>query len=181
MKEIKIIVAAAIGAALYGVLSVYGGGIPVYGNVQLRYCLIVVIVVAGYYGPLAGALAGGIGNVIADAIGGWGFWWSWSIANAIAGAILGATGLFGANLAKGKFTQKHLITFAILAILAHVIAYGLVAPLLDQVMYGGDLTVNLTQGWVAAIGNIIVSLVIGLPVQWFLAGRNATAGTLAEE
>ena len=73
----KTIVGVAIGAALFGVLMVFGG-IKIFSNTSLTSAMVVVVVVAALFGPVPAALTAGIGNVIADLIGGWGFWFDWS-------------------------------------------------------------------------------------------------------
>ena len=65
------IVAVAIGAALYGVLMVYGG-IPVFTNTNLTTAMIVPVLVGGLFGPLPALVSCLVGNVLADLIGGWG-------------------------------------------------------------------------------------------------------------
>ena len=54
----KTIVGVAIGAALFGVLMVFGG-IKVFTNTSLTTAMVVVVVVAGMFGPLPAAVAAG--------------------------------------------------------------------------------------------------------------------------
>ena len=93
----KTIVGVAIGAALFGVLMVFGG-IKIFSNTSLTSAMVVVVVVAALFGPVPAALTAGIGNVIADLIGGWGFWFDWSFGNLVLGLFVGLLPLYGAKI-----------------------------------------------------------------------------------
>jgi energy-coupling factor transport system substrate-specific component len=75
----RTLVGVAVGAALFGVLMVYGS-IPVFTNTQLTSAMIIPVVVGGLFGPLPAFVTLLVGNVLADTIGGWGYWFDWSIA-----------------------------------------------------------------------------------------------------
>ena len=81
------IVAAAAGAALYGV-SIYLTAvldIPGADNVQVRPGVAIPVVCGALFGPLAGFVAGFAGNFATDWLLGWGFWPFWYIGNGIMG------------------------------------------------------------------------------------------------
>lgn len=65
----KTIVAIAIGAALYGVLMVYGS-IPVFTNTYLSSAMVVPVVVGALFGPVPSMITLLVGNCLADLIGG---------------------------------------------------------------------------------------------------------------
>ena len=98
----KTIVAVAIGAALYGVLMVWGS-IPVFTNTNLTSAMIVPVVVGALFGPLPATVALLVGNCLADLIGGWGFWFDWSIGNGVLGLFVGLLPLYGADIKNGIF------------------------------------------------------------------------------
>ncbi len=176
----KTIVGVAIGAALFGVLMVFGG-IKVFTNTSLTSAMIVVVVVAGLFGPLPAAVAAGVGNVIADLIGGWGFWFDWSIGNLVLGLFVGLLPLYGAKIEDGVFTVKHAIIYIITVIVGNALAFGVVTPLLTYLFYSSELTITWMQALSAIISNGIVLIVIGIPVLTLLARRNARKTNLVKE
>ena len=176
----KTIVGVAVGAALFGVLMVYGS-IRVFTNTSLTTAMIVPVIVGGLFGPLPAAVAAGVGNVIADLIGGWGFWFDWSIGNAVLGMCVGLLPLYGAYIEDGIFEVKHMITYAITVVLGCALAFGLVTPFFTYLWYGGELSITLIQGVVGSVSNIVALLVLGIPVLKVIAARNARGQNLSAE
>ena len=178
--DTKTIVGVAIGAALFGVLMDFGG-IRVFSNTSLTSAMIVIPVVAGLFGPLPAALAAGIGNVLADLIGGWGFWFDWSIGNFVLGFIVGLLPVYGARIDEGIFTVKHIIIYIITVVVGNVVAFGAVTPLFTYFFYSGELAITWMQGVSAILSNGVVLIVIGAPLLYLLAKRNAKKTNLEEE
>lgn len=178
--DTKTIVGVAIGAALFGVLMVYGG-IRVFTNTSLTSAMIVVAVVAALFGPLPAALAAGIGNVLADLIGGWGFWFDWSIGNFVLGFFVGLIPLYGARIEDGIFKVKHAVFYVISVLVGNIIGFGLVTPLLTVLFYSSELTITWAQAFSAIVSNGIVLIVIGIPLLFILAKRNAKKTNLSVE
>ena len=176
----KTIVGVAIGAALFGVLMVFGG-IKVFTNTSLTSAMIVVVVVAALFGPLPAAVAAGIGNVIAELIGGWGFWFDWSIGNFVLGFFVGLLPIYGAKISDGIFTVKHAIIYVITVILGNALAFGIVTPLLTYLFYSSELTITWMQAFSAIISNGVVLTVIGIPILILLSKRNARKTNLVKE
>ena len=176
----KTIVGVAIGAALFGVLMVYGG-IKVTTNTSLTSAMIVTVVVGALFGPVPAALAAGIGNTIADLIGGWGFWFDWSLGNLVLGLFVGALPLYGARINDGVFKIKHAIIYAILVVLGNALAFGVVTPVLTVAFYSSELTITWIQAWSAIVSNASVQIVLGIPVLFALAKRNARGTNLTRE
>ena len=176
----KTIVGVAVGAALFGVLMVYGS-IRVFTNTSLTTAMIVPVIVGGLFGPLPAAVAAGVGNVIAALIGGWGFWFDWSIGNAVLGMCVGLLPLYGAYIEDGIFEVKHMVIYAISVVLGCALAFGLVTPFFTYLWYGGELSITLIQGVVGSVSNIVALLVLGIPVLKVLAARNARGQNLSAE
>lgn len=176
----KTIVGVAVGAALFGVLMVYGS-IRVFTNTSLTTAMIVPVIVGGLFGPLPAAVAAGVGNVIADLIGGWGFWFDWSIGNAVLGMCVGLLPLYGAYIEDGIFEVKHMVIYAISVVLGCALAFGLVTPFFTYLWYGGELSITLIQGVVGSVSNIVALLVLGIPVLKVIAARNARGQNLSAE
>ena len=85
------VVYAAIGAALYGVLSWATNflALPAAGNISLRPAVAIPIFFGIAFGPWVGFLSGFVGNILGDFLSGYGFWWYWSLGNGIMGLIPG--------------------------------------------------------------------------------------------
>lgn len=176
----KTIVGIAIGAALFGVLMVFGG-IRVATNTSLTSAMVVVVVVGALFGPLPAALAAGLGNVIADLISGYGFWFDWSIGNAVLGFFVGLLPLYGARIEEGIFQVKHAIIYTILCILGNALAFGIVTPIFTVLFFSSELTITWIQAFSAIISNASILVIIGIPVLFLLAKRNARATNLSRE
>jgi len=176
----KTIVGVAIGAALFGVLMNYGG-IKVTTNTSLTSAYVVPAIVGAMFGPLPAGLAAGLGNVVADLLGGWGFWFDWSLGNFVAGFFAGLVGLFGADVDNGVFEVKHAICYAVLCIVGCAVGFGLVTPVLTYLWYSSELTITWIQAQAAIISDASVLIVVGLPVLFALAKRNARGSNLSKE
>ena len=176
----KSIVTMAVGAALYGVLMVYGG-VPIFSNTNLSFAMVVPVFVGALFGPLPAMITCGIGNVIADLIGGWGMWFDWSIGNAVMGFFVGTLPLYGADIANGLFKVKHAIIYAVMCVLGNIIAFGLITPIFSTALYGQDLNITLMQALFATLGNTLVLVVAGIPILTMLAKRNASRSNLKKE
>jgi len=174
------LVSVAVGAALFGVLMVYGS-IPVFTNTFLTTAMVIPVVVGGLYGSLPAFATMLIGNMIADLIGGWGFWFDWSIGNGILGLFIGALPLYGAKIAEGIFGVKHAVIYALCCIVGNAVAFGIVTPLMTSLFYAADLEITFIQAFVSGISNTIVLVVVGIPVLFLLANRYKKRSNLKEE
>ena len=81
-------------------------------------------------------------------------WWSWVIASAFTGVVVG---LFAKklNVQEGDFNKRKVATFAIANVAAHAIAWIVVAPVLDILIYAEPANKVFAQGAFAAVSNII--------------------------
>jgi energy-coupling factor transport system substrate-specific component len=176
----KTLVAIAIGAALFGVLMVYGS-IPVFTNTQLTTAMIIPVVVGGLFGSVPAFVTLLLGNCLADLIGGWGFWIDWSIGNGVLGLFIGALPLYGARINEGIFKIQHAIIYAIVAVVGNAVAFGLVTPLLTTIIQGSELEITFLQSFAAAISNIAVLIIIGIPLLVVFSRRFGKRANLTEE
>ena len=87
-------------------------------------------------------------------------WWSWVIASAFTGVVVG---LFAKklNVQEGDFNKRKVATFAIANVVAHAIAWIVVAPVLDILIYAEPAKKVFAQGAFAAVSNIITAVVVG--------------------
>ncbi len=178
--SVKTIVAIGIGAALFFVLGRFVAiPSPVPNtNISIQYGLLAFI--AAVFGPIAGALAGLIGHFFIDFSYGWGVWWSWVIASAVFGLIMGVVAL-RLKIDEGEFNVKSIVVFNIGQIIAHIIAWVVVAPVLDILMYQEPANKVFLQGVTGAIINIITTAIVGTIVCLAYSKAIPKKGSLSEE
>lgn len=176
----KEVVGVAIGAALFGVLMVYGG-ITVFTNTKLSSAYVIPVIIGALFGPIPAALVGLIGNFFADFLGGWGYWIDWSIGNFFACFFIGSLQLYGARIKRGIFTTKHALIFSIVSILGIGVSFGLITPLLTLLLFSGEVTITFSQAFAAVISNATVVLVVGIPLLFGLSKRYESQSNLIEE
>ena len=174
------LVSIAVGAALFGVLMVYGS-IPVFANTFLTSAMIVPVVVGALFGPVPAFVTLGIGNILADLIGGWGFWFDWAVGNAFLGLFVGTLPLYGARISDGVFNVKHAIIYAIIVVVGNGVAFGVITPIMTSVFYAADLEITIIQSAFASVSNIIVLTVVGIPLLFLLANRYKKRSNLKME
>ena len=159
-SPIVTVVAVGIGAALFFVLGRFVAiPSPVPNtNISTQYGLLAFM--AALFGPVAGLLIGLIGHALIDFSYGWGIWWSWVIASAVCGFVMGIS-KNSVKLATEKFDRKRIVTFNVYQIIAHLLAWVVVAPVLDIVMYAEPWNKVFLQGFVAALANIVTTAIVG--------------------
>jgi energy-coupling factor transport system substrate-specific component len=121
----RVIVYAAIGAALYALFNwiSFGIAVPWSNDVSVRphYGLLTFFGVA--FGPVVGFLTGFVGNVVGDQLTGWGAFtsWQWSVANGLAGMIAGLFPFWMASRMSSPGSKA--VTAAVAGVVATVIGF----------------------------------------------------------
>lgn len=155
--SVKSVVAIGIGAALFFVLGKIAIPSPVPNtNISLQYAIQAVF--ATLFGPVAGLLIGFIGHTLIDATS-YGPWWSWIIASAFAGLVIGLVTM-KLDINEG-FDSKKIVQFNVAQVIAHLLAWGLVAPVLDILIYSEPIEKLFAQGLMASVANIITTGIVG--------------------
>jgi energy-coupling factor transport system substrate-specific component len=128
------VVFAAIGAALYGVLSVLTNWAQIAGsgNVSFRPAVAIVFFFGVAFGPIVGFITGALGNIIGDLLSGFGFWPWWDLGNGIMGLV---AGLFA-----GQMTTYRAIKDLILGAIATVLGAA-----------AGMFLASFTEIWVSGL------------------------------
>ena len=158
--DTRTIVATGLGAAIFALLFMYvkiPSPVPE-TSFQTAYGLGAFF--ATLFGPIAGALIAFIGHALSDALQYGSPWWSWVIASGVAGFIFGFA-FKRTNVEDGAFGTKDIVTFNVIQVIGNVIAWILVAPILDILIYQEPVNLVFTQGVTAAIMNSISAGVIG--------------------
>ena len=178
-SPITVFVAIGIGAALFFVLGRFVAiPSPVPNtNISLQYGLLAFM--AALFGPLAGALIAFIGHALIDFSYGWGVWWSWVIASAVAGLIMG---LLTKKISLEKsFGKKQIITFNVSQVIAHLVAWVVVAPVLDILIYAEPANKVFVQGLVGGLANIVTTAIVGTLLAVAYNAAKPKAGSLRKE
>lgn len=151
--DTKKLVATGLGAALFTVLSIYVKVPTGVASTEIQTSYSVAAFFAVLFGPLVGGLVAFIGHMLSDAIQ-YGIWWSWVIASGVMCTLIGL-GTYKLKVKEGQFNKKDMLSFNIAQIASNMIAWILVAPTLDIIIYKEPANLVYTQGIVACISNSI--------------------------
>lgn len=176
----KTLVGTALGAALFTVLFMYvkiPTGIP---EVAIQSAYGIGGFFAAMFGPIAGFLIAFIGHAVSDAVQYGSPWWSWIVASGVA---CGITGLVYPSLhvEDGELSVKDMVKYNVLQVIGNLVAWIIVAPVLDIVVYGEPVNLVFVQGVAAAIPNIIATGVIGTVLLLLYSKTRAKKGSLTKE
>lgn len=168
---IKEVVAIGIGTALFVVLTEVQIpiGIP---NTSLQPRVAVLAFLSAVFGPLVGAIIGLLGHALGDALFYGSVWWSWVFPEAVVGIAIGAFAK-KFSVKEGGFDKENIVLFNIVQVVANAVAWIVVAPVLDIVVYAEPASKVFLQGAFAFLGNIIIIGVLG---SLLLAGYSKVAG-----
>jgi len=175
----KTIVAAGIGAALFMLLFMYVK-IPSWvpeTQFQTAYGLSAFFGVL--FGPIAAGLMAFIGHALSDAIQYGSPWWSWVIASGVASFIFGLA-FKKTRVEEGEFKFKDILTFNLYQVIGNAVAWLMLAPVLDIVIYAEPANLVFTQGAVACLMNIISAGVIGTLLLIAYAATRTKKGSLSK-
>ena len=176
----KTIVAIGIGTAIFFVLArfvIIPTGIP---NTEIQTSYAFLALIAAVFGPVAGFFVGLIGHALKDITAYGSAWWSWVIVSAFVGLGIGL--YFNKfKVSAGEFTKQTIISFNIVQVVVQLIGWGLIAPVLDIVIYAEPANKVFTQGLVAGLWNIVAVGVIGTLLLGAYAKTRTQKGSLSYE
>ena len=177
---IKHVVAMGIGTALFVVLTnvqIPVGFIP---NTALQTRAAVLAFFSAIFGPVVGGAIGLIGHALGDAVFYGSVGWSWVFPDAVFGIIVG---LFAAKykVKEGSFGGKEIGLFNIVQVVANALAWILVAPVLDIVIYAEPVKKVFTQGVTAFVANVIIIGILGTLLLVAYSKVGAKSGSLSKE
>lgn len=178
--SIKTIVAIGIGSAVFMILARFAAIPTPIPNTSINTAYGFLALMAVIFGPIAGISIGFIGHTLADLTAYGNPWFSWIIASSIVGLVIG----FSAKSLKvdeGEFGKKKLILFNIYQVIANAIAWFVIAPSLDILIYAEPANKVYTQGAVAGISNIITVGVLGSILIYSYAKSRVKKGSLDRE
>lgn len=176
----KTIVATGIGAALFAVLFMFvkiPSGIP---NTEFQTAPAVSAFFGAIFGPITSGLMAFIGHALSDSLLYGSPWWSWVVANGVASFIFGFA-FNKTNAELGELNAKGIITFNLIQLIGNVVAWVMVAPLLDIVIYAEPVNLAFTQGVTGAILNTISCGVLGTLLLFIYSETRTKKGSLSKE
>lgn len=153
------IVAVGIGAAVFFILGRFLSipiGIP---NTSLETTYPFLALMSALFGPVVGGLIGLIGHGVKDLLT-YGLWISWVISSGITGFGYGLAAK-RINISNGVFEKSDIIRFNIGQLLTNILAWAVVAPVLDILIYSEPANKVFVQGIVAALTNSLAVAILG--------------------
>lgn len=177
---IKEVVATGIGTALFVVLTTVQIPLGVIPNTALQPRAALLAFFAAVFGPVVGGIMGLLGHAFGDALFYGSVWWSWVFPDAVFGIIVG---LFAAKykVKEGSFGGKEIGLFNIVQVVANALAWILVAPVLDIVIYAEPVNKVFTQGVAAFVANVIIIGILGTLLLVAYSKVGAKSGSLSKE
>lgn len=152
-NTIRSVVATGIGASLFVIIGMFIS-IPLFSNTSIQLQYAVQALFAVLFGPGVGFFVGFIGHALKDFIQFGSPWWSWVISSGLVGLFIGlASKRFKVD--KGLFATKDMVTFNIVQILANLLAWGVISPLGDILIYSEPANKVFIQGLIATLANAI--------------------------
>lgn len=153
--ETRQVVYAAVGAALYGVLSWATNVIqlPSVSLVSLRPAVVIPVFFGFVFGPSVGFLSGFVGNALGDALTGWGVFPVWDFGNGLMGLVPGLALAFRNRV---RATDIVLGVVAVITILATVLLLTN-STIIDP---NGDGKATINVGgfwWLPLVGLVLVA------------------------
>lgn len=147
------VVYAAIGAALYGILSWATNlfPLPSISLVSLRPAIVIPVFFGVTFGPLVGFFVGFVGNILGDALTGWGVYPLWDVGNGLIGLVAGLIAAF-----TNRRQSLNVLTVAVagLALLASVVILVNYNFALEN-SFTGESSIVGPLWWVPALGGIL--------------------------
>lgn len=177
---IKEVVAAGIGTALFVALTEVQIPLGFIPNTALQPRAALLAFLAAVFGPIVGGIVGLLGHALGDAFFYGSIWWSWVFPEAVFGIVVG---LFANKFAvkEGEFTGKNIVLFNVVQVIANAVAWIVVAPVLDIVIYAEPANKVFLQGVWAFVGNIIIAGVLGSLLGYAYTKISGKSSSLAKE
>lgn len=160
----RVIVYAAIGAALYGVLvGLIKVPVPWTTAVDIRPAFALVPFFGYAFGPIVGFFTGLVGNMIGDQISGWGALtsYNWSLANGLVGLLAGLAPMYLGSMMSGGLPQKA-IAGAIAGSIGVVV--GFLLAFYDMIKDQLDFNAVLTTEYIPVVIVDLITTIVLVPI-----------------
>lgn len=174
-NSIKTVVSTGIGAALFVVIGLVIN-IPTFvpnTSIQLQYAVQALLSIL--FGPVVGF----IGHALKDSIQ-YSPWWSWILASGVFGLVVGVA-KSRLRIQEGIFEGKDILVFNVFQIVANIVSWGIIAPVLDIVIYSEPANKVFVQGLVAGIANSVTVAIAGTILLIVYARTQVKSGSLSKD
>ncbi|MDR1106864.1 MAG: ECF-type riboflavin transporter substrate-binding protein [Treponema sp.] len=171
------IVAIGLGAAIFTLLFMFVKVPSPVPETSFQTAYGIAGFFGALFGPVAGALIAFIGHAISDAVQYGSPWWSWVVASGVSGFIYGVSYKF-LRIKEGHFSWKSIVLFNVIQIAGNAVAWIVVAPALDILIYKEPVNLVFTQGAIAFVMNSASCAVIGSVLLSIYAATRAKEGSL---
>jgi energy-coupling factor transport system substrate-specific component len=177
---IKEVVATGIGTALFVVLTEVQIPLVIVPNTALQVRAALLAFLAAVFGPVVGGIVGLLGHALGDALFYGSVWWSWVLPDAIFGILVG---IFAKKyqIKEGGFGGKQILLFNVVQVVANALAWILVAPVLDILIYAEPADKVFAQGALAFVANIIIVAILGTLLGAAYSKIGAKSSSLSKE
>jgi energy-coupling factor transport system substrate-specific component len=177
-NSIKAVVATGIGAALFVIIGMFIN-IPLFANTSIQLQYAVQAFLAVIFGPVVGFFIGLIGHMVKDMFAGYGICCSGVIPSLVG---LGIGFLRNRlHVEKGIFSTKDVVTFNIVQVLVNVLAWGVIAPLGDIIIFKEPASKVFVQGLLASVANAL-TVGVGATILLAIYAKSRTqAGSLSKD
>lgn len=175
----KTIVAAGLGAAIFMLLFMYVKVPSWVPETQFQTAYGLSAFFGTLFGPITAFLMAFIGHALSDFLQYGSPWWSWVIASGVASFVFGLA-FKRTRVEEGTFGLKDILTFNMYQVLGNVLAWLVVAPVLDILIYAEPANKVFVQGAVACGMNIISAGVIGTLLLIAYAATRTKKGSLSK-
>lgn len=177
---IKEVVAIGIGTALFVALTEVQIPTPI-PNTYLQPRMAIMAFLAAVFGPLVGGIVGLLGHALGDAMFYGSVWWSWVFPEVVVGVMIGAFASKYAVKEGGFGNTKTMALFNVVQVIANAIAWIVVAPVLDILIYAEPANKVFLQGIGAFAGNIIIIGILGTLLCAGYSAVGAKSSSLTKE
>src|SRR5699024_1431935 len=120
-----------------------------------------------------------IGHILIDATG-FGIWLSWEISSGVFGLVVGLL-LLRTATEDGVFDRALALRFTLAVVIAHALAWLVVAPLGDVLIYSDPANQHWVQGRLAFEAHAVTAAVLGLIILSLYARTRTRTGSLSRE
>ena len=177
---IKEVVATGIGTALFVALTEIQIPLGFIPNTALQPRAALLAFLAAVFGPIVGGIVGIAGHALGDVFFYGSGWWSWVIPDGLFGV---GVGLFALKFAitEGDFDGKKVVMFNVVQAISNAVAWIILAPILDIVIYAEPANKVFAQGFFAFLGNFIITLILGTLLAVGYSKIGAKSGSLKKE
>lgn len=178
--DTKTVVATALGAALFFVLFAFVAVPSPVPNTSIQLAYGVSAFFGCLFGPLSSLLIAFIGHALNDFILYGSPWWSWIIASGVCGLIQGVA-YHKTKIGEGVFDKNTVIQIVLWNVVACLVAFALVAPVLDIVIYAEPAGEVFAQGALSFVADAITAVVVCLLLGKAYSATRTKSGSLDKE